>query len=419
MQKIPETLSMLKKEAERLWSRRGSRLSARLRRLKAAHFLETTKRALAPFGTEFKKHLSDMRGELAPIVAKVKSSFPRERFRMSERDQLKNWKALAILLVGLFAGSLAVDFVQLATRSGFSLHVAEDYDVLRSAGKTWVAYSEPVVPLRVVTDSQCADCKPDEALSWLRKIIPTLTVETVDEHTPVGQALIRELGIKSLPAFVFEAPVTRTELYQNAEPLFRKSAGLYTFDATQVGLTPGKYLAAPELSDQDVILGNPQAPLRIVVYSDYECEYCGGFHDELTRLSAEYGDRIAIVFRDLPLSFHTNAPEAAMAALCANEQGALEKYAEALYARQKDWSQGNGITWFTRTAQNLRLDGRQFVACLSANKYADKIQADLESASALGLGGAPSTFVGTTLINGAVDYDTLKSAVDAALKASN
>ncbi|MEI9966902.1 MAG: thioredoxin domain-containing protein [Candidatus Moraniibacteriota bacterium] len=334
---------------------------------------------------------------------------------MSEREQLKNLKALAIVLLGLFVGSLAVDFVQLTTKSGFSRHVVEDYNVLQSAGKTWVAYPEKPVELQVVTDPDCAECKPDEPLSWLRKIIPTLTVESVDSKSDLGKTLIERLGLKSLPAFVFHDSVTATDFYQQAMPLFHKEAGLYVFDATQVGLIPGKYLVPPEITPDDVVLGSRDAPLKIIVYSDYQCEYCNDFNKVINQVRKEYGDRVAVVYRDLPLSFHTAAPTAAMAALCANEQGAFEKYSDALYTRQREWEASTNTAWFTRLAQTLRLDGKRFVSCLSQNKYADKIQADLQSASEFGLGGAPSTFVGTTLLNGAVDYATLKATIDTAL----
>src|SRR5690606_3628019 len=162
--------------------------------------------------------------------------------------------------------------------------------------------------------------------------------------------------------------------------------------------------------ENDVLIGNPDAELKIVTYTDFQCEYCRDFHATLEKARAEYGDRVAVAYRMLPLSFDASAPAAAEAALCAHEQAAFSKYADALFLRQADWINNPNTAWFGSIARSLGLNGRDFLSCLETRAQAERISDAIVSAGEFGVMGAPSSFVGTTLLSGAVDYDTLKAA---------
>src|SRR4051812_23468407 len=101
---------------------------------------------------------------------------PKKRKKTAVEEKLT---ALTVLLIGLFVGSLFVDLGQLFTGRGFSGHVAASHNVLESTGKTWVAYLDPKVSLELLTDKDCTTCSADEALIWLRRVLPTLEVENV------------------------------------------------------------------------------------------------------------------------------------------------------------------------------------------------------------------------------------------------
>lgn len=90
-----------------------------------------------------------------------------------QKTKIQNLTSILILMTGLFAGSLFVDIGQLVTREGYSPRAVREFNILEAAGKTWVAYTDPKVDVKVITDSTCTKCSPDEALVWFRRILPT------------------------------------------------------------------------------------------------------------------------------------------------------------------------------------------------------------------------------------------------------
>src|SRR3989344_4437991 len=76
------------------------------------------------------------------------------------------------------------------------------------------------------------------------------------------------------------------------------------------------------IAADDHVRGNPNAPVKIVEYSDTECPFCKAFHATLQEASEEYGDDVAWVYRHFPLDqLHTKARKEAVALECAAEQG--------------------------------------------------------------------------------------------------
>lgn len=329
-----------------------------------------------------------------------------------EALRAKNLTALAIVLAGLFVGSLAVDFVQLVLGRGFSNRAVQTHDVLEGGGKTWVAYSDPKVSVTVLSDKECTECDASEALVWLRRVVPTLEVTQIESTIDSGRALIERFHITTLPAFIFSPTITQTDFYTQASSLFDGQSGQYFFDMTKIGLPVGKYLQWPTVSDADIVIGHQDAKVRVVVFSDFQCPFCKGYHTESLRTVKSYGDQVAFVYKHLPLSFHTQAKAAALAAECANEQGKFETYADNLFARQDVWGKTIGTQKFKDYAWMLKLDGRRFTQCLDTKKYANKVDTDIAEAGRFGIEGTPGTFVNGTFLNGAVPMDVLKSAID-------
>ncbi|MCG8459956.1 MAG: thioredoxin domain-containing protein, partial [Holophagales bacterium] len=69
------------------------------------------------------------------------------------------------------------------------------------------------------------------------------------------------------------------------------------------------------------VRGHGDAPVKVVLYSDFECPYCQRVRPTLEMVKSTYSDRVRLVFRQFPLSIHPNAPKAAEASLCARDQG--------------------------------------------------------------------------------------------------
>ncbi len=339
--------------------------------------------------------------------------FPEEELPEEKKGEGKNLLALAIILGGLFVGSLFVDFVQLVSGEGFSVWATRNYDVLETAGKTWVGYSDPKVTLQVITDEHCGEaCNPNEALVWLRRVVPTVEVTKVDIADTFGSNLAQRFEVVTLPAFIFSQDITHTSFYAQASSLFQAREGRYFFDMSKIGLPAGRYLKLPTVTEEDIILGSPQAKVTIVEFSDFECPYCQAFHKDLKQVAASYGEQVRLVYKHLPISFHPQAVNAAIASQCAHEQGKFEVYADHLFSKQSEWSKLSGTQKFKDYAWWLKLDYRKFAACLGENAYQDKIARDKEQAASLLISATPATFVNGTFLDGAVTAADIKQAIE-------
>lgn len=334
-----------------------------------------------------------------------------------QKDTQTVW-SVVIILAGLFVGSLFVDIGQLMTGSGFSGKAIKSHDVLVTGGKTWVAYTEPKVALQIVSDEQCAECDPSDALLWLRRIVPTLEAERIDITSENGKFLAETLGLVTLPAFIFDQAVKETEFYVQAEPLFRTEevTGRSVFDMNKIGLPVGRYLVAPETGEGDIVLGVEDAPVTLLIFSDFQCEYCREYHAAYKQILSEYPDRVRLVWKHLPLSIHPEAPLAAEAAQCAADQSLFLPYADILFARQTEWGKAGSERRLKDYAWRVKgLDARAFATCLDGHTYADKVATDTDLAGRFNLESAPATFINREFVSGALPYDDLKVFVDAAL----
>jgi protein-disulfide isomerase len=342
-----------------------------------------------------------------PEVSEVESS---------KNKKIKNLISLAILLGGLFVGSLFVDFGQLIRGGGFSFGRLPAADVFQSGGKTWVAYSDPVISVKVVNDSNCAECKPDEALLGLKRILPTLLTQQVEETSTDGQKLIADLGIKSLPAFVFGKDIEETDFFTQAAAIFDKVGNQYLLNTAQVGLPVGKYLELPKISATDIKIGPDDAKVKVIEFSDFQCPYCKAFQPTIDQALKEYGDKIQFVFKEFPLSnIHPQANSGALAAECANEQGKFIAYADKLFASQSDWTTSTDTKKMKTYAVLLGMNANQFNTCLDSKKYQSKIDADQAEGQSFGISGTPDVFVNSQFQAGAIDYPTLKGLIDGEL----
>ena len=173
-------------------------------------------------------------------------------------------------------------------------------------------------------------------------------------------------------------------------------------------------------ADDDPMLGDPEAPVLIVEFSDYQCPFCRRFEVEtMPQLIQAYVDtgKVRLTFRDFPLTqIHANALPAALASECADEQGSFWPYHDLLFARQSDWAQSNDIkTTLVQYAVELALDESAFSACLRENRYLEEVQHDFSEGVSYGITGTPSFFINGKKLVGAVPFSEFQSAIDAAL----
>ena len=184
-------------------------------------------------------------------------------------------------------------------------------------------------------------------------------------------------------------------------------------------------VAMRPISSNDHILGNPNADVVIVEYSDTECPYCKQFHTTLRRVMTEYGKdgRVAWVYRHFPIdSLHPKARKAAEATECVNELGGEAKFWEYLNLVYDTTTSNNTLdpAMLPKMAKTVGVDVDAFNTCLSSGKYAAKVEADYDDAVKTGGRGTPNSILvskdGTkTTVQGAQPYESLKATLDALL----
>ena len=180
-------------------------------------------------------------------------------------------------------------------------------------------------------------------------------------------------------------------------------------------------------ADDDPIIGDPEAPITIIEFSDFQCPFCARFHIEtLPSIMEEYIDqgKVNLVFRDFPIqSIHPNALPAAVAAECANEQGKFKEMHDILFEKQNEWNRQEtsvAVSQFIQYAIELEMEKEIFESCISSGKHIDEIRKDLEDGRDYGITGTPGFFVGNEEIGfielkGAQPFDSFKKVIDVQL----
>ncbi len=154
--------------------------------------------------------------------------------------------------------------------------------------------------------------------------------------------------------------------------------------------------------------GPEDAPVTVVVFSDFECPYCRRFNGALDRVREEYGERIRLVFRHYPLrTIHPLAQKASEAAACAQDQGRFWEYHDALW-REMDL----GAETLEQHARLVGLDSDEFTECLNSGRNYARVQEDLEAAMDLGQGGTPAVFVNGRKVGGAIGYAQFRAEIE-------
>lgn len=185
----------------------------------------------------------------------------------------------------------------------------------------------------------------------------------------------------------------------------------------QPGERPTANVAITPATDPagNAVLGNPDAPVTLIIFGDYECPYCErAYSDAEAKIRDTYvaDGRVKMVFRDFPLNFHAAAVPAAEAAQCAGAQGQYWEYHDALFERQTELATLD----YSALASELKLDRPLFEACIRERTFKDEVRADLLAGQALGVSGTPATFVNGTLVAGAYPFEEYQRIIESELK---
>lgn len=177
-------------------------------------------------------------------------------------------------------------------------------------------------------------------------------------------------------------------------------------------------------ADDDAFLGNKDAPVTIIEFSDFQCPFCRRFWSEtLPQIKKEYIDtgKVKFVYRDFPLSFHAGAQPAAEGTECAREQGKFWELHDKIFEEQA--KQGSSTIQFNKSdvvkwASRIGLNTGKFNQCLDSGKYKQEVEKDIADGTAAGVTGTPATFINGRLVVGAQPFAAFKIIIDEELKKS-
>jgi protein-disulfide isomerase len=143
------------------------------------------------------------------------------------------------------------------------------------------------------------------------------------------------------------------------------------------------------------VRGNPNAPVTLEEFGDFQCPSCGSYEPELKKMEAEFGDKMKVIFRELPLlPMHEHALMAAQAAEAAGLQGKFWEMHDLLYENQTKWvEQKDLVPVFVDYAKQIGINPDQFMKDLNGETVAQRIFQDGKRAHSFGLKGTPSFFV--------------------------
>lgn len=158
--------------------------------------------------------------------------------------------------------------------------------------------------------------------------------------------------------------------------------------------------------------GPKNAPITVVLFSDFQCPFCGRVEPSITELEKLYPGKVRVAWKNFPLSFHNNAKPAAEAALAANEQGKFWEMHDILFKNQQALSAAD----LEKYAKEIGLNMDKFKAAIDSHKFAAQIENETKQGSELGVSGTPAAFVNGQLVSGAQPVDAFKKIVEAELK---
>lgn len=338
-----------------------------------------------------------------------------EDIEKAKDKKIKNLISAVILLAGLFGGSLFVDVIQMVRGGGFSQRALDKTDVFAANGKTWVAYTDPMVTVEVINDETCGDvCRPDEILLGLKQTIPTMLTKKVDVNSPQGKKLVKQFSIKTLPAFVFSKEFEKVSIFANAQPFLEKQGDSYAIKSAEAGFPIGKYIAAPPINANDIKIGSDDSKVKVIEFSDFSNPVdVQVFKDVVAPMIKDYEGKIQFVFKNYFSATSSQALAAALASECANEQGKFLEYAEKLYVSQANWSKfKDPKATFNGYASQIGLNYSQFNQCLSNKQYQDNIAQSSKEGQEFGISETSAIFIGDNFQNGLVKYDDVKKIID-------
>lgn len=184
----------------------------------------------------------------------------------------------------------------------------------------------------------------------------------------------------------------------------------------QERIKPGSQVVKGVTTGSNSLKGNPNAPVLMVEFSDFQCPFSRRFYEEkFPKLDKEYiaTGKLKFAYRDFPLAFHPLAKLAATGARCATRQNRYWQMFDKL-----SLSSSLDPEMIQRYAKELNLDIKAFNSCLNSQETKEEVEKDLKEGSRFGVRGTPAFFINGRFVSGNLDYEVFKGIIEEELKKS-
>ncbi len=304
-------------------------------------------------------------------------------------------------------------------------------EAAREQGKFWPMHDKLFSDQKALSPESFSRYAREIGLD-VRRFDQAVAARRGESRIQDDQKLAREVGASGTPTMYFNCrqvvgaqPADRLraiaeEELKKADQLLagqRPGAGFYDrICKANVASAPAAAPAQPragqagpiDVRADDPVRGNPRAQVTIVLFSDFQCPFCARVGPTLDEVQRTYGDKVRIVWKHQPLSFHPNAVPAAVAAEAAREQGKFWQMHDRLFASQRELSNDT----YARLAREIGLDVRRFDESVRSGRARSRIEEDQKLASRIGAEATPTLFVNGEKVEGAVPFTMLKAVID-------
>lgn len=260
-------------------------------------------------------------------------------------------------------------------------------------------------------------------LSWLSPPTTAVIAQSSDEKRLIEQ--VKEAVMKELRegSFLQEQVELGIQNY-----IKKQEAAQAAARAEQERMANEKVKNVRRVSSQrDHVLGDPQAPVSLIEYSDFECPFCKRFHPTVQQIVEAYRGKVNWVYRHFPLGMHNpGAQKQAEASECVAQlagNDAFWKFTHAIYNRTLSGGNGFPLNQLAALGREIAVDDKQLQECIDSGKHAGRVQEDLNEAMEIGITGTPASILihnptGEVILKvGAQPFDAFKPDIERLLRA--
>ncbi|MDD5341382.1 MAG: thioredoxin domain-containing protein, partial [Patescibacteria group bacterium] len=167
----------------------------------------------------------------------------------------------------------------------------------------------------------------------------------------------------------------------------------------------------PQINKFDPTIGPANAKVKIFEYGDFFCPVCQSLQPIVDQIVNLYGDKIILVYKPLPITNYPEDKNSTEAALCANEQNKFWEYRSLIFQNVSSLNQQT----YLNLAKSLNLNQQIFSDCLSSSRYESVISSNIADALKFNIASVPTIYINGQKIEGLIDFDILKQAIENAL----